>query len=143
MDKDSLINAWLEKTKTLEKVEKALEITKSQRSAIAKQLFEACGKGPIEVDGKHMTIVQMGDTYFLKAAKLAADGTPAKPGPSKEELDKLVAAVTGPMAAADVAKAMGTQTGPKLSELIKSALEQGLIDKTGERAQTKYHPKAS
>ena len=143
MDQNSLINAWLEQTKTLEKVEKALEITKSRRSTLAKQLFEAHGKGPFEVEGKFMTIVQMDGKFYLKAAKLASDGTPAKPGPSAEELDKLVAAVTGPMAAADVAKAMGTTPGPKLSELIKFALDSGRITKTGERAQTKYLPKSS
>jgi len=143
VEKSTLINNYLEQTATQEKVEKALEVVKGRRAALVKQICDAHGKGPHDIGGKVCNIVSKGDTFYFLPVKTNADGTPAKAGPSKEELDKLVAAVTTPMAASDVAKALGTSTGPKLSELIKAALEQGLIEKTGERAQTRYLPKSS
>lgn len=140
-DKDKLLATYAEKTLTLAKLEKATEVTKAQRSAVVKAVLDGHGKGPHEVDGKLCNVVAKGDTYYFLPVKTGADGTP-KLGPSKEELDALVKAITGPMAASEVAKALGRSPDPKLSELLKAAIEQGLISKTGERAQTRYAPKA-
>jgi len=142
-DPTALLTAWTEQNKNLEKLEKATEFTKNKRSGIVKQLFEEHGKGPFEIDGKAYIAINKADTFYLKVAAQNEDGTAKASGPAQGDLDKLVAAVTGPMAAGDIAKAMGTSTGPKLSELIKTALENGLITRTGERAQTKYHPKSA
>jgi hypothetical protein len=66
VDKAKLIDAYLEQTKTLDKVEKALEIVKQRRSKLVKQVFETHGKGPHEVEpGKFMNVVQKGETYFF------------------------------------------------------------------------------
>lgn len=143
MDKSKLIDAFLEQTKTLDKVEKALEIVKTRRSTLVKQLFEGHGKGPHDIGGKLCNIVQKGDTFFFLPLKTNADGTPAKACPTAEELNALVKAITAPMASGDIAKAIGTTPGPKFSELLKHALDQGLIGKTGERAQTRYQPKTA
>ena len=139
MDKDQIIAAWIEQNKTLDKVEKAVEVVKGRRSALLKKLFESAGKGPYAVDGKSMTIVAKGETYFFMASK----GGDGPKGPDPDALDNLVKAVTAPMASGEIAKKIGVEPGPKLAELIKSALEQGLITKTGERAQTRYLPKPS
>lgn len=83
MDKDALIASYQEQKKTLTKVEKALEITKTKMSSVVKQIFEAHGKGPHVIDGREVSIVQKGETYFFlpkrgpKGAKDEATETPA------------------------------------------------------------------
>lgn len=139
-DKDKLLASYAEKTLTLAKLEKATEITKAQRSALVKEIHDTHGKGPHEVDGKLCNVVAKGDTYYFLPVKTGTDGTP-KLGPSKDELDALVKVVTSPMAAADVAKGLGVETGPKLSELLKAALAQDLISRTGQGPLTRYAPK--
>jgi hypothetical protein len=142
MDKDKLFAAWLEQNKLLEKVEKALEVTKVKRQALAKQCFEASGKGPHEVDGRSYLILNRGETYFFKASQAASEGSSSGGSGNPEKLDALVAVVTEPagIASSEIAKRMGCEVGPKLSDLIKSALGSGRITKTGERSKTKYHP---
>jgi len=141
MDKDKLIAAWVEQNKLLEKVEKALEVTKIKRSALAKQVFDAAGKGPHMVEGRSMLILSRGETYFFKAEREGSESSPSGNG-SEEKLDALVAVVTEPsgIPSSEIAKRMGCEVGPKLSDLIKTALTSGRITKTGERSKTKYHP---
>lgn len=69
MEKDAMIAAYLTEKVTLTKVEKALEITKSRASNAVKALFDAHGKGPHVIDGREMTIVAKGSTYFFLPSK--------------------------------------------------------------------------
>lgn len=69
MEKDALIATYLQEKVTLAKVEKALEVTKSRASAAVKALFDGHGKGPHLIDGREMTIVVKGETYFFLPSK--------------------------------------------------------------------------
>jgi len=142
MSAEKMLASYKDATATMEKLEKALEVLKGQRSNLVKGLYDLSGKGPYTVEGRECNIVVKGDTYYFLPVKTAGSGGgPRKAAPSAETLARLAEAVRakgGPVPVSVIARDLGEEVGPKFSELVKAALEQGLITKTGERAATRY-----
>lgn len=135
---DELIQEYTDKTAKIAELERALEDERKKRSDIVARILDH-GKGPWNVHGQLCTITKKkGSCFFVAVGKKR--GRKAKPPPSQKQVEDAAMAVTGPMRASAVAAALGIRPGAELAYLLKEALQQGLITKTGVRAQTRYMP---
>ena len=73
---DTLKVRYQASDKKLKDLETQIEQTKTERSTIAKSIFDLQGAAPFDLDGKEVMATNMKGTYFLR--------TPFKPGGGKK-----------------------------------------------------------
>lgn len=80
---ETLVKKYEEQTTTLAKLEKATEVTKTNRSATVKALCEKAGKGPHLINGQPMYIFAKDDYWFFSKPRGKQKGAGSSPEASE------------------------------------------------------------